>query len=59
LDRRNRAPPSTHDGQTAEHASAPLGVEPVSETPTQFEAFAKRYVTRNGELLKAANFEAI
>jgi len=38
---------------------AKLGVEPVSETTSQFEAFAKSYVTRNGELLKAANFEAI
>jgi tripartite-type tricarboxylate transporter receptor subunit TctC len=38
---------------------AKLGVEPVSETTAQFEAFAKSYVTRNGELLKAANFEAI
>jgi len=38
---------------------AKLGVEPVSETTSQFEAFAKRYVTRNGELLKASNFEAI
>lgn len=38
---------------------AKLGIEPVSETPSQFEAFAKSYVTRNGELLKASNFEAI
>jgi tripartite-type tricarboxylate transporter receptor subunit TctC len=38
---------------------AKLGIEPVTETPSQFEAFAKSYVTRNGELLKAANFEAI
>jgi tripartite-type tricarboxylate transporter receptor subunit TctC len=38
---------------------AKLGIEPVSETTSQFEAFAKRYVTRNGELLKASNFEAI
>jgi tripartite-type tricarboxylate transporter receptor subunit TctC len=38
---------------------ARLGIEPVSETTSQFEAFAKRYVTRNGELLKASNFEAI
>jgi len=38
---------------------AKLGIEPVSETPSQFEAFARSYVTRNGELLKASNFEAI
>lgn len=36
-----------------------LGIEPVSETPAQFEAFAQSYVTRNGELLKASNFEPI
>ena len=38
---------------------AKLGIEPVSETTSQFEAFAKSYVTRNGELLRASNFEAI
>ena len=38
---------------------AKLGIEPVSETTSQFEAFAKSYVTRNSELLKASNFEAI
>jgi tripartite-type tricarboxylate transporter receptor subunit TctC len=38
---------------------AKLGIEPVTETPSQFEAFAKSYLTRNGELLKASNFEAI
>jgi tripartite-type tricarboxylate transporter receptor subunit TctC len=38
---------------------ARLGIEPVSETPSQFETFAKGYVTRNAELLKASNFEAI
>src|SRR5262249_35712915 len=38
---------------------ARLGIEPVSETPSQFEAFAKSYLTRNAELLKASNFEAI
>jgi hypothetical protein len=31
----------------------------VSEATSQFEAFAKSYVTRNSELLKASNFEAI
>ena len=36
-----------------------LGIEPVSETPSQFEAFARRYVIRNTELLKASNFEQI
>jgi tripartite-type tricarboxylate transporter receptor subunit TctC len=38
---------------------AKLGIEPVSETPSQFEAFAKNYVARNAELLKTSNFEAI
>jgi tripartite-type tricarboxylate transporter receptor subunit TctC len=38
---------------------AKLGIEPVSEATSQFEAFAKSYVTRNAELLKASNFEAI
>src|SRR5215510_2776795 len=38
---------------------AKLGIEPVSETTSQFEAFAKSYVMRNGELLKSSNFEAI
>src|SRR5919197_763953 len=36
---------------------AKLGIEPVSETPAQFEAFARSYASRNGELLKASNFE--
>jgi tripartite-type tricarboxylate transporter receptor subunit TctC len=43
----------------AEGQLAKLGIEPVSETTSQFEAFAKSYVTRNAELLKASNFEAI
>jgi tripartite-type tricarboxylate transporter receptor subunit TctC len=38
---------------------AKLGIEPVSETPSQFETFARSYVIRNAELLKASNFEAI
>ena len=38
---------------------ARLGIEPVSETPSQFETFAKSYVTRNAVLLKASNFEPI
>ena len=38
---------------------AKLGIEPVSEAPSQFETFAKSYVTRNAELLKTSNFEAI
>lgn len=38
---------------------AKLGIEPVSETPSQFETFAKGYVTRNAELLNASNFEQI
>ncbi len=36
---------------------AKLGIDAVSETPSQFETFAKSYVTRNAELLKASNFE--
>lgn len=36
---------------------AKFGIEPVSETPSQFEAFAKGYAIRNAELLKASNFE--
>lgn len=36
-----------------------LGIEPVSETPAQFEAFAKGYVARSAELLKASNFQPI
>ena len=44
----------TGDGQLAK-----LGIEPVAETPTQFEAFAKGYVARNADLLKASNFEQI
>lgn len=38
---------------------AKFGIEPVSETPAQFETFAKAYGTRNADLLKAANFELI
>ena len=38
---------------------AKLGIVPVSETTSQFEAFAKDYRARNAELLKAANFEAV
>jgi tripartite-type tricarboxylate transporter receptor subunit TctC len=38
---------------------AKLGIEPVSETPSQFETFARSYITRNAELLKASNFEPI
>lgn len=41
-----------NDGQLAK-----FGIEPVSETPSQFEAFAKAYALRNAELLKASNFE--
>jgi len=36
-----------------------LGIERVSETPSEFEAFAKGYVARNAELLKASNFDPI
>ena len=38
---------------------AKFGIEPVSETPSQFEVFAKDYVARNAALLKASNFEPI
>lgn len=38
---------------------AKFGIEPVSETPAQFEAFAKDYVARNAALLKASKFEPI
>jgi len=38
---------------------AKLGIEPISETPSQFEDFARGYVSRNAELLKASNFEQI
>jgi tripartite-type tricarboxylate transporter receptor subunit TctC len=38
---------------------AKFGIEPVSETPSQFEAFAKDYAARNAALLKASNFEPI
>ncbi len=38
---------------------AKLGIEPVSETPSQFEAFAKDYVARNATLLKVSKFEPI
>ncbi len=44
----------THDGQLAK-----LGIVPMSETPSQFAAFAEGYRARNAELLKASNFEAI
>jgi tripartite-type tricarboxylate transporter receptor subunit TctC len=36
-----------------------LGIEPVTETPAQFEVFEKNYLARNAELLKASNFEQI
>ena len=38
---------------------ATLGIEPVSESPSQFEEFARNYVARNAELLKAAKFDPI
>jgi tripartite-type tricarboxylate transporter receptor subunit TctC len=38
---------------------AKFGIEPVSETPSQFAAFAKDYAARNAALLKASNFEPI
>lgn len=38
---------------------AKLGIEAVSETPAQFEAFANGYVSRNAELLRTSSFEAI
>lgn len=36
---------------------AKLGIEPITETPSQFQEFAKGYVARNVELLKVSNFE--
>ena len=38
---------------------ATLGIEPVSESPAQFEEFARSYMTRNAELLKAAKFDPV
>jgi tripartite-type tricarboxylate transporter receptor subunit TctC len=38
---------------------ATLGIEPVSESPAQFEEFAKGYVAQGAELLKAAKFDPI
>lgn len=38
---------------------AKLGIEAVSETPSQFEAFANNYVSRNAELLRTSGFDAI
>jgi tripartite-type tricarboxylate transporter receptor subunit TctC len=38
---------------------AKLGIEPVSETASQFETFARNYLARNAELLKASSFEPI
>lgn len=36
-----------------------LGIEPVSETPSQFSEFARDYAARNAELLRVSNFESI
>jgi tripartite-type tricarboxylate transporter receptor subunit TctC len=38
---------------------ATLGIEPVSESPSQFEEFAKSYVAQGAELLKAAKFDPV
>jgi tripartite-type tricarboxylate transporter receptor subunit TctC len=38
---------------------ATLGIEPIAESPAQFEAFARNYVARNAELLKVAKFDPI
>jgi tripartite-type tricarboxylate transporter receptor subunit TctC len=38
---------------------ATLGIEPINESPADFETFARAYVGRNAELLKAAKFERI
>ena len=35
---------------------ADLGIEPVAETPEEFARFIAAEVTRNGELLRSANF---
>ena len=44
---------------SSEGQLAKLGIEPASETPSQFETFARGYVNRNAKLLKASNFELI
>jgi tripartite-type tricarboxylate transporter receptor subunit TctC len=38
---------------------AKLGISPVSETPLQFETFARNYRTQNAGLLRAAQFEPV
>jgi tripartite-type tricarboxylate transporter receptor subunit TctC len=38
---------------------APLGIEPVYESPEEFGNFIKRDVARNAELLKAAEFKPL
>ncbi|MPZ38649.1 MAG: tripartite tricarboxylate transporter substrate binding protein [Rhizobiales bacterium] len=38
---------------------ARLGIDAVAESPAQFGAYAKNYVARNAELLKAAKFAPI
>jgi tripartite-type tricarboxylate transporter receptor subunit TctC len=36
---------------------AKIGVEPVTETPKQFDDFGRDYLARGSELLKSAKFE--
>jgi tripartite-type tricarboxylate transporter receptor subunit TctC len=36
---------------------AKIGIEPLAETPKQFDDFARGYLARGTELLKSANFE--
>ena len=43
----------------AEGQLAKFGIEPVIESPSEFEIFARNYVARNADLLKASNFELI
>jgi tripartite-type tricarboxylate transporter receptor subunit TctC len=38
---------------------AQLGIEPITEGPQQFAAYATKYVERNAGLLKAAKFEPV
>jgi len=38
---------------------AQLGIDAVAETPAQFGAYAKSYVARSAELLKAAKFDPV
>ncbi|HEV2572046.1 MAG TPA: tripartite tricarboxylate transporter substrate-binding protein [Beijerinckiaceae bacterium] len=43
----------------AEKRLAQIGLEAIVEGPSEFDAFARGYVTRNAELLKLANYEPV